>query len=229
MPIVAGLLLLASSPAANAGMTVYGLNDLYRMRLQELSFFLLLFLICTLLFRGLWNVVAKDLSWMPRLSWKQAGGLSLLLGALMLLVLTMISGIREVLTPEAWRKQGTAYRLDSVEQEPVRKRRIEELRGALLTFADANGGRFPKHDFSGEVADHFWQAPDRNGSRYVYLAGRTKAEEGASAMLVVEPPNFGSERFVILTNGEVRKLGEKEIAIQLKQFEHRWKAHAHGS
>ena len=46
----------------------------------------------------------------------QAFSVALLLGFIVLLVLAMISGIREVLTPEAWRRQGHSYRLNDPSQ-----------------------------------------------------------------------------------------------------------------
>ena len=212
-PTLAVGIILTLSQNVFAGMTVYGLNDLYRLRFQELSFFLFLLFSCILAFRFLWNSVAKDLSWMPSLGWRQATCLSLLLGVFMLLILTMISGIREVLTPEAWRKQGTAYRLNSAEQEPVRKRSIGQLRWALFSFADTNYGRFPKHDFTGEIADKLWEAADSERSRYIYFPGKEKAPADSKnrELLVIEPPHFGSERFGILTTGEVRKFTTAEI------------------
>ncbi|MGK0190758.1 MAG: hypothetical protein ACI9R3_006588 [Verrucomicrobiales bacterium] len=204
-----GLLLCSD---ATAGMTTYGLSDLYRLRLEELSFFIVLLVMCTALFRFLWNLVARDLSSIPSLNWRQATGLSLLVGVLMLLVLTMISGIREVLTPEAWRKQGSSYRLSSIDREPVRKRTIEELRWALMASADANNGQFPEHDFTNRIPDRFWRAPDEYASRYIYFRGKSKpVANGPVEILALEPANFGDERYAIFTSGEVRKLTNKEV------------------
>jgi len=208
--------MFALTPDAQAGMTVYGLNEVYRLRVQELSFFVFLLLLCTVAFRFLWNTVAKDLPRIPRLGWRQASCLSVLLGVLMLLVLTMISGIREVLTPEAWRKQGTSYKLNSAEQEPVRKRAIEDLRYVLFAYADAHDGQFPKHDFTGEIPGKFWEAPDRLGSRFIYVGALKKTAEGETPrILAVEPPNFGEERFAIFTDGEIRQEHSDEIQTLL--------------
>src|SRR5450755_2089003 len=84
--------------SAHAGMTVYDLNDVYRLRMQDISFFVFLLLVCSWIFKLLWNHVAKDFRFLPRLKFTQALCLSILLGLGMLLILTMISGIREVLT-----------------------------------------------------------------------------------------------------------------------------------
>lgn len=112
--------LFGGPQSAHAGMTVYDLNDVYRLRMQDISFFLLLLFASSWLFKLLWNHIAKDFKLLPRLKFFQAFCLSVLLGLAMLLVLTMISGIREVLTPGAWRRQGSAYRLNDPAMESTR-------------------------------------------------------------------------------------------------------------
>src|SRR5437868_4219374 len=102
--------------SADAGMTVYALNDIYRLRLQEISFFLLLLVICAFVFKLLWNHAVQGFTSVPRVKFLQSLSICLLFGVAMLLILTMISGIREVLTPGAWRKQGTSYRLNDPAQ-----------------------------------------------------------------------------------------------------------------
>ena len=82
-----------------AGMTVYELTDVVRLRLEDISFFLFLLLMATLGIRFLWNYVAKDILVMPKLSFLKALSLTLLLSLFMLLVLVMIAGARELLTP----------------------------------------------------------------------------------------------------------------------------------
>lgn len=199
--------------SAYAGMTSYSLSDIYKLRLEELSFFLVVFLFCSVMFRFLWNFAVKEMKCVPRLGWRQSFCLSMLLGIVMLLVLTMISGIREVLTPGAWRRQGSAYKLNAEAQEPARLRSILHLRGALIEFARNNEGRFPKHDYSGEISDKLWEAPDGLGSHYIYRSGQMQVSAGApeTEILVVEPLNFGDSRFAILTSGEIQRLTAAEI------------------
>src|SRR6184192_2962294 len=105
------LVSFASAIECQAGMPSITLRDIYRLRFQELSFFIFLLLVCSLLFKVMWNYAAKGFSWLPRLNFRRALCLASLFGLVMLLILTMISGIREVLTPGAWRKQGSTYRL----------------------------------------------------------------------------------------------------------------------
>ncbi len=60
---------------------------------------------------GLWNFVARDSGWLPRISLARAICVVLLWGSLFVVVLTMISGARELLTPGAWQKNGVTYQL----------------------------------------------------------------------------------------------------------------------
>src|SRR5882672_792368 len=64
--------LLFSASHAQAGMTVYDLNDVVRLRLEDISFFTVLLLACALGIRFLWNYLAKDLPRLPRLSYGKA-------------------------------------------------------------------------------------------------------------------------------------------------------------
>jgi hypothetical protein len=61
--------------------------------------------------KGLWNYLAKDFQKLPRMSYGKALAAVTLWGLLFLLVLSMISGARELMTPGAWEKQGLTYKL----------------------------------------------------------------------------------------------------------------------
>jgi len=206
--------LVVSVLPAHAGMTVYGLNDIYRLRLQELSFFLVLLLGCALILKFLWNYAFMGFSSIPRLKFGQALCAALMFGLVMLLILTMISGIREVLTPGAWRRQGTSYRLNDPSQEPARRRSLEQLRGALLDFARHHDGSFPTHDFGTEISEKLWESPDQAGSRYIYSGGLTT--NNVDALLAVEPPGFGDHRFVLIVSGEIVEFPNDEIKRRLQ-------------
>ena len=61
------LLLIVGWPfPAHAGMTVYDLTDVARLRLEDISFFLVLLLLATFGIRFLWNVFARDFPRLPR-------------------------------------------------------------------------------------------------------------------------------------------------------------------
>ncbi len=200
---------LMLAPPAHAGMTAYGLSDVYRLRFEEISFLIVLFLFCSLLLKLLWNYATKGFAFLPQLTYRRAAALALLFGVATLLILTMISGIREVLTPGAWRHQGTSYRLNDPAQEPVRKRSLEQLRSALHQYAARHDGQFPKSDFVSEISDKLWESPDQSGSRYIYAGSISTLHP--EALLAVEPLTFGDERFVLLVSGEIKMLASREI------------------
>jgi hypothetical protein len=208
-------LVSVSELPAHAGMTVYGLRDIYRLRLEEISFFIFLLLICAFLLKLLWNYAFKGYNAVPRIKFLQALSLSILFGLVMLLILAMISGIREVLTPDAWRHQGTSYKLNDPSQEPARRRSLDQLRSALLDYARRHDGKFPPNDYDPEIVDKLWEAPDQLGSHYIYSGGRTTND--ASALLAVEPVNFGDQRFVLKVSGEIESLSNTEIEKKLSE------------
>src|SRR6185436_8010695 len=79
------LLVAGCSLTARAGMTVYDLNDVYRLRLQDISFFAVALLACALGLKLFWNYLAKDFSFLPRIRLVQSLCLSILFGLMMLL------------------------------------------------------------------------------------------------------------------------------------------------
>lgn len=102
--------LLAAAPA-HAGMPSFTLTDIAKARIDTISFFLVLLLVLALCVKLLWNYLAKDFPKLPRMSYPKALTAVTLWGLLFLLVLTMISGARELMTPGAWEKQGATYKL----------------------------------------------------------------------------------------------------------------------
>ena len=91
------------------------LTDVARARLQSLSFFIVLFFVAAGVVMVLWNLLRRDWAWMPRLTYFKALGVVALWGLLFVLVLAMISGARELLTPGAWERNGAQYRLSEKE------------------------------------------------------------------------------------------------------------------
>ena len=102
---------LLATGLALAGMPTFTLTDVARARLDTISFFLGLLLILALLVKQLWNYLGKDFQKLPRMTYPKALAAVTLWGLLFLIVLSMISGTRELLTPGAWEKQGVTYKL----------------------------------------------------------------------------------------------------------------------
>jgi hypothetical protein len=107
----AALLVLGGTSTAHAGMPSVTLSDLAQARFDSIAFFLVLLLILAGLVKGLWNYLAKDFTKLPRMTYGKALAAVTLWGLVFLLVLSMISGARELMTPGAWEKKGLTYTL----------------------------------------------------------------------------------------------------------------------
>lgn len=109
--LVIGVAAVVLTAPVYGGMPSYTLTDVARMRLETISFFAAAFLVFAALIKGLWNYLAADFPRLPRMTYGKALAAVILWGLLFMLVLTMISGARELLTPGAWEKKGATYQL----------------------------------------------------------------------------------------------------------------------
>ncbi len=118
--LVTVALCLIGAATAEGGMAAPTLEDipryltlskLARLRIDAISFFLVCLLASGWAVQLVWNSLAKDFPKLPRISYLRSLGLIWLWGLLFLLVLTMISGARELMTPGAWKKNGLTYQL----------------------------------------------------------------------------------------------------------------------
>lgn len=114
-------LLLAAVPiASHAGMPSMLPSDLEvrweqsaesKTRFQSTSFFLAGLVASIVAVKFLWNSLAANIQSLPRIDLPRAAALVVLWGLIFTLVLTMISGARELLTPGAWTQNGFTYEL----------------------------------------------------------------------------------------------------------------------
>ncbi len=190
-------------------------------RWQALSFFTAGVLISAWVVKRLWNLLRVEFDWLPQLDYRRALSLVVLWGLLFIVVLTMISGARELMTPGAWRKQGWTYKLTDVvpsvdDSRAVRRRALEELRLALLKYAAAHEGRFPDAPRAGEAADvdsginpELWKIPGETGLSFLSVPGSRGSVEGR--LVVYEPSIDGEERLVLLSNGMIGTMRSAEI------------------
>jgi hypothetical protein len=219
------MILAAVAGEARAGMPSMVLTDIARARLQTISFFLLVFLLCSWVVQRMWNALRSDFPRLPRLSYARAISLVALWGLVFLLVLTMISGARELMTPGAWKKEGYTFTLNREESEAGdrealrieegRRQGMERLRAALWTYALGHDGAYPREQSAAEVPEEVWSVPDPSGMRYHYVPGRSR--QGAKGPLAFEPGVFGADRFVLMTDGEIRKTSVGELQKLLGQ------------
>lgn len=104
------------SVPALAGMPVpWTLRDVARMRVEAISFFLAVLLASAGMIQWIWNALRKDFARLPRLNYWRSLGLVAIWGLLFVVVLTMVSGARELMTPGAWERNGATYRLTDAE------------------------------------------------------------------------------------------------------------------
>lgn len=219
LPVVA-VAIVSIPSTAQAGMPSFTLTDMARMRVQTISFFLLGLLLSSWLVQLLWNYLRRDFSSLPRLSYGKSLAVVILWGLLFVLVLTMISGARELMTPGAWEKQGLTYRLSQepaaaprMQREQERRDSLDRLRIALWQYAQEHDGHFPHDIPDARIAEDLWQAPDPSRPSYLYVGGLI-ADQG-SLPLVYEPGAFGDPRLVLLTNGTIQPMDVEEILAAL--------------
>lgn len=208
-----------------AGMPSIGLSELGRLRLESISFFLLGLVVAAGVVRGLWNSLQRDFPRLPRLTFGKALTVVVLWGLLFVVVLTMISGARELMTPGAWQKQGWTYRLagpppTTAALPPVdtaaiaaRKQRLRELWRDLARYALAHEGRFPPQDHARSIAAERWNLPDLPGAEYLYVAGRSIDQ--SDAVLAYEPQVFDDQPFVLLASGELQRMSAEALRALL--------------
>lgn len=215
---MAVLLLLSQPSAVRAGMAVplptdferyitWTVNASILARVQAISFFVLVLLICTAVVRWLWNSLQRDFPKLPHLTFGKALAGVLLWGLLFIIVLTMIAGARELMTPGAWQKQGFTYKLTpqanpAAESAPreMRRQRLEQLRTALWHFAATHNGHFPSEGEKALIPAELWTVPEAGSMRYLYVPGQAASE---TAALLVYEPELDAERFVLQTDGDI--------------------------
>lgn len=216
---------LADASRAVRHVTQSGLTGLARQRLEVISFFLVGLLVSTAVIQRVWNGLRKDFPVLPRLSYARALGFIVLWGLLFVLVLTMISGARELMTPGAWEKKGLTYRLlppPPVEAEiTARYEAISRLGEQLADFARNHEGRFPPIEQANELGEPLWRVPSSSGGRYLYVGGRMPDVESVRPPLPLayEPDSVGPDRLVLMADGSVRWLPVSELERVLSSRE----------
>jgi hypothetical protein len=195
------------------------LTDVARARLQTISFFIVVLLACALLVKLLWNWLRKDFPALPRLTYRKAVGVTGLWGLLFIIVLAMISGARELMTPGAWEKKPEGgYRLRDPKADAAqfaRHKQMEALRTALWSYATGHDGKFPPHDLVPEVPAETWLPPHPSGLRYVYVPGAAADREDVP--VAYEPGVFGGDRLVLFSSGRIAQMPARDFQQTLEE------------
>jgi hypothetical protein len=230
-----GLVLVGANllPAqAHAGMPSYNLSDIVAARLQVISFFLVVSLTLAFVFQRCWNSLANDFPRMPSLNYMKSLAIIFVASLFCGLILTMISGARELMTPGAWTKAGAVYKLQEPKQEPMvwldhaRQRGMQQFRDALWAYANGHHGQLPEDSFGIGIPEAVWRSPDLEGIPYGYLPRREMKVESLDLpkepgspppagsktyVLAYEPMTFGDERFALFSTGQIVKISAKEL------------------
>ncbi|WP_372371414.1 hypothetical protein [Candidatus Uabimicrobium sp. HlEnr_7] len=213
--IVCCIALFLESPLY-AGMPAIRLGYLSSLRVEALSFFLFIFLVATWIFKSLWNKVLIEIVNLPKVTYKRALGIMILWAMVFNLILTMISGARELMTPGAWVSQGATYRLkSSISDITQRKVHIEALSTALVEYAKKHENTFPLNNYSNAISQDLWKMPG-NKERYHYITGVLLDQE-KKWILLYEPATVGSRRYVMFSDGSIKRLLIREIEQILRQ------------
>jgi hypothetical protein len=221
--LIGSAAVIAAMPSiALAGMPSATLTDIAAMRLQTLSFFALVFFVSSWIVQRLWNGLSADFPRLPRLGYWRATSLVAIWGLLFLVVLTMISGARELLTPGAWEKVGLTYKLAETADNPEesdesatleeRRQQLNRLRVALLFFSMSHGGNLPASRTESGIAREVWRLPN-TVIEYEYRPG-LKIEIG-NELLAFEPPIYSGDPLVLFTSGDIQPIPLSELEKRL--------------
>ena len=199
----------ASAASAIAGMpTPYLIvTELGKRRLEEISFFLAGFLLLTAVCRWCWNSLTKEFPALPQISYRGALGMMFLWGLAMTVVLSLISGARELMTPAAWEPNGVTQRLvksgtvDPVDEMKVRRERIETLKTALWQYAAQHDSHFPDQiaalSIEVTIADPATRLPFFLRPELTLASPRT---------LLASEPDIFPEKLQLLTDGSIESI-----------------------
>lgn len=204
---------------ALAGMPFFTLSDIAKTRLESISFFLGIIFLVAYIIKRMWNFFRKDFPNLPELNFKKSLGIVLLWGLAFHLVLSMITGTREIMTPNAWEREGVTYKLkNTIEKDEtgdviilskMRQDKLIDLRMALWSYSQNHKGEFPPDQHVKEIPNETWKVLEQSDLRYRYVQG-LKADVGHMP-LVYEPGIFGEQRYVLFTNGKIQRMDIKLI------------------
>jgi hypothetical protein len=210
-----------------AGMSSVDLSDWAALRVEAISFFLLVLVGSAAVVRWLWNSLAADFPRLPRLTYRRALAAVVLWGVLLVVVLTMIAGARELLTPGAWQKQGVLYKVagpaeskppagEDKDPQVQRRQHLAALEKALWAYAATHGGKFPAQS-DAAVEASLWEMPGGGGMHYLYVSGK-KAVSSADPLeaLACEPEIYGPSRLVLTTGGQIVPMTSSELRRKLR-------------
>lgn len=206
------MLWLTLTATASAGMPMVSLSDAGRLRLSTISFFFGLVIISAWGIRRIWQSLRKEFPRLPELSFGTALRGVFLWGLAFVVVLTMISGARELMTPGAWIRNGLTYQLKSVETPMTpeqiaaevarqvslrmeRTDRLKQLGTAVQAWMNDHDGRLPTSAEFATAFEDLQLTPGPIAAMYILTENRDSqpgnSSESMDSPLVIEPAVFG--------------------------------------
>jgi len=179
------------------------------------------FLLASFGVQRLWNYVVVDFPAVPEISFKRAVAIMALWGLVFVVVLTMISGARELMTPQAWepKPNGWTHQLANDQTDEASEKAefvdritaLVRLHERLSAFARMHSGDFPQSAKQLELEDEMWQVPGQFGIQFTYLNGRNLNEP--LSVLAHEPIGLDEPILVLLVNGQVMEANKKQVDL----------------
>lgn len=229
---VMAVLLCALKPC-HAGMpiTPVRISEVAALRIQALSFFIVLFFVLALVVKVAWNTLAKDFKAMPRITYLRSLCLMFIWGLAMSVLLTMISAARELMTPGAWERVGWTYKVtdpgmnvsEFEKWKLARKNSMSQLADALVAYAKAHEGKFPPHRYVPEIPAEDWRSLSPSQTDYVYLPDRELGQEipeiaahlkdellSPLRIIAYEPDGLSAERWYMLSDGSLIMMNDNQ-------------------
>lgn len=188
-----------------------------QLRLQPISLCLLAALAAAWGLRLVWERARDEGSPLPRLSYRRAVGLTVLMGLATFPALMFALDVRRwgeaaadrrPVVPTAGPDATPDEPPPTPDDEPARRARLHSLKAGLWRSAAGHGGRLPDSAAATGIPDKAWVA-DPSGMRFRYLPGATV---GAGVTpVVVEPGLYGPGRLALLSDGSIRELGDDAV------------------
>lgn len=193
------------------GSSFVTLSDFAIDRLQLISVFLLGMTVSTLVVRSIWNSFRQDFSTLPEFDFRKAFTLVSLWGLLFVVVLTMISGAWELMSPGAWITKGNTYVLKEDSQTSAlnsydaatlnRRQQHLELVYSVLAEEFLQHESLPTELDEDVLPGRLREVPDTFGLDYVYVSSLFASTQ--TQAILAEPEFFTDGRLVLWQDGTI--------------------------
>ena len=179
-------------------------TDFGKNRLGEVSFFVFCFLIFTAGFCWIWNGFHKDFPQWPRFSFRGSLCVMFLWGTALTMVMSLVSSVRQSLTPAALESRLPGERLASMiiptsNPEVIDRRiRLQALWRSLFLYASSHESRFPNQisevGIDVRTADHATGLPYLMTPDLKLTSPRT---------IVASEPDIHQQRMLLFNDGTI--------------------------